>query len=91
MQRNWRAKPPFANRAAAPDALRRSRRSEPNCQRVDEPTLELLSALLTGDWEAAEATHQGVRTRASGAVGAYVQWHLERGLRGLQHVDRGTP
>ncbi len=59
--------------------------------RIDEPTLELLSALLTGDWETAEATHQGVRTRASGAVGAYVQWHLERGLRSLQHVDRGTP
>lgn len=62
----------------------------PGAMRVDEPTLGLLGALLTGDWIAAEATAQGVRTRASGAVGAYVQWHLERGLRSLEHVDRGA-
>ncbi|MFJ6113549.1 DNA repair protein RecO [Agrococcus sediminis] len=62
----------------------------PGAMRIDEPTLALLGALLTGDWAAAEATPQGVRTRASGAVGAYVQWHLERGLRSLEHVDRGV-
>ena len=59
--------------------------------RIDLPTLELLSALLTGDWAHAEAAHQGIRTRASGAVAAYVQFHLERGLRSLEHVDRIAP
>jgi hypothetical protein len=23
-------------------------------------------------------------------VAAYVQWHLERGLRSLEHIDRST-
>ncbi|MFA4840529.1 MAG: DNA repair protein RecO [Agrococcus sp.] len=63
----------------------------PGALRIDEPTLELLSALLTGDWPLAEAAHQGIRTRASGAVAAYVQFHLERGLRSLEHVDRSAP
>ena len=63
----------------------------PGALRIDEPTLELLSALLTGDWAHAEAAHQGIRTRASGAVAAYVQFHLERGLRSLEHVDRIAP
>ena len=62
----------------------------PGALRIDDPMLELLSALLTGDWPVAEAAHQGVRVRASGAVAAYVQWHLERGLRSLEHVDRGA-
>lgn len=61
----------------------------PGAMRIDEGTLLLLAALLTGDWETADASPQGVRARASGAVGAYVQWHLERGLRSLEHVDRG--
>lgn len=61
----------------------------PGAMRVDPGTLLLLAALLTGDWETADASPQGVRERASGAVGAYVQWHLERGLRSLEHVDRG--
>jgi DNA repair protein RecO (recombination protein O) len=53
-------------------------------------TVDLLAALLTGDWPAADASEQRHRTEASGIVAAYLQWHLERGLRSLPYVDR-TP
>ncbi|WP_291052689.1 DNA repair protein RecO [Herbiconiux sp.] len=60
----------------------------PGTPRLDPGTLELLSALLTGDWAVADASDSGVRSRASGIVAAYTQWHLERGLRSLEHVER---
>ncbi|TAJ49677.1 MAG: DNA repair protein RecO [Herbiconiux sp.] len=60
----------------------------PGTPRLDAATLGLLSALLTGDWAAADATEAGTRSRASGIVAAYTQWHLERGLRSLEHVER---
>jgi DNA repair protein RecO (recombination protein O) len=56
--------------------------------RLDVETVALLGALLTGDWEQAEATDDATRSKASGVVAAYTQWHLERGLRSLQHVSR---
>ncbi|MDP9443145.1 MAG: DNA repair protein RecO [Actinomycetota bacterium] len=52
------------------------------------PTVELLAALLAGEWVVAEATDARHRREASGLVAAYLQWHLERGLRSLSHVDR---
>ncbi|MGO4593887.1 DNA repair protein RecO [Leifsonia sp. 2TAF2] len=54
--------------------------------RVDADTIALLGALLTGDWAAAEAAPEPTRSRANGVVAAYTQWHLERGLRSLQHI-----
>ena len=51
-------------------------------------TLRLLSALLRGDWAAADPTEPPVRREASGLVAAHLQWHLERGLRSLPLVDR---
>jgi DNA repair protein RecO (recombination protein O) len=49
-------------------------------------TLELLGALLSGDWETADACEARYRREGSGLVAAYVQWHLERGLRSLKYV-----
>ncbi len=60
----------------------------PGTPRLDAATLGLLSALLTGDWATADGTDPGTRSRASGIVAAYTQWHLERGLRSLEHVER---
>jgi DNA repair protein RecO (recombination protein O) len=60
----------------------------PGTPRLDPGTLGLLGALLAGDWETADATESGTRSRASGIVAAYTQWHLERGLRSLEHVER---
>ncbi|UYM05728.1 DNA repair protein RecO [Solicola gregarius] len=51
-------------------------------------TVELLAALLSGDWPTAEAADERPRREASGLVAAYLAWHLERGLRSLAHVDR---
>jgi DNA repair protein RecO (recombination protein O) len=52
------------------------------------PTLVLLAALLTGDWVAADAADARARREASGLVAAYLQWHLERGVRSLRMVER---
>ncbi|MGV1004616.1 MAG: DNA repair protein RecO [Candidatus Nanopelagicales bacterium] len=54
-------------------------------------TLRLLGALLTGDWVVADGSDPRSRTEASGLVAAYLQWHLERGLKSLPLVDRGGP
>ncbi|TAK68949.1 MAG: DNA repair protein RecO [Actinomycetota bacterium] len=51
-------------------------------------TLVLLGALLSGDWDVADASEHRHRREAGGLVAAYLQWHLERGLRSLPLVDR---
>jgi len=55
--------------------------------RIAERTLELLRALIRGDWEFIDAASPGESAAASGLVGAYAQWHLERGIRSLSHVS----
>ncbi|MGB5951378.1 MAG: DNA repair protein RecO [Ornithinimicrobium sp.] len=50
-------------------------------------TFVLLSALQTGDWAHADASHQQHRSEASGLVAAYLQWHTERGVRALRYVQ----
>lgn len=55
---------------------------------VDSETASLLAALLTGDWPAVLAASPGSRSAASGIVAAYSQWHIERGLKSLQHLER---
>lgn len=51
-------------------------------------TLEFLGALLSGDWAAAEGADNVPRREGSGLVAAYLQWHLERGVRSLQWIER---
>ena len=51
-------------------------------------TLDLLAALLTGDWDRADSSDVRHRREGSGLVAAYLQWHLERGLRSLPMVER---
>ncbi|MDP5226007.1 MULTISPECIES: DNA repair protein RecO [Arthrobacter] len=51
-------------------------------------TIVLLAALLSGDWETAAASEPRERSEAAGLVTAYLQWHLERRVKSLQHVDR---
>ncbi len=63
----------------------------PGSPRVSDETRGLLAALLTGDWVAAEASGPAARAQATGIVAAYTQFHLERGLRSLPHVDRSEP
>jgi DNA repair protein RecO (recombination protein O) len=51
-------------------------------------TMILLAALLTGDWGPADRSEQQNRREAAGLVAAYLQWHLERAVRSLKHVER---
>jgi DNA repair protein RecO (recombination protein O) len=53
-----------------------------------QETVTLLAALLTGDWAAADASDGVHRREAAGLVAAYLQWHLERALKSLKHVER---
>jgi DNA repair protein RecO (recombination protein O) len=61
----------------------------PGAPRLTPQTVELLSALLTGEWAVAEAADGTTRAQASGVIAAYTQWHLERGLKSLNHLDKG--
>jgi DNA repair protein RecO (recombination protein O) len=60
----------------------------PGSPRLDPATLDHLGALLAGHWDVAEASDERTRNQASGVVAAYAQFHLERTLRSLEHVDR---
>jgi DNA repair protein RecO (recombination protein O) len=51
-------------------------------------TVEVLGALLAGDWAVVEGSEPFHRKEATGLVAAYLQWHLERGLKSLAHVPR---
>lgn len=54
-------------------------------------TLALLAALLSGNWAVADVSDPVDRREGSGLVGAFLQWHLERGVRSLRHVERTSP
>ncbi|NAZ88687.1 DNA repair protein RecO [Kineococcus sp. T90] len=60
----------------------------PGSAAPDPRTLELLAALLTGSWDVADASEARCRDEGSGLVAAFLQWHLEHGIRSLQHVER---
>lgn len=51
-------------------------------------SVRLMGALLSGDWETADASDPRHRRETAGLVAAQVQWHLERGLRSLRLVER---
>ena len=55
---------------------------------ISEQTSTLLGALLAGDWEIADRASDQARASASGIVAAYSQWHIERGLKSMPHVER---
>jgi len=51
-------------------------------------TVVLLGALLAGDWAVVSAAEPRHQREATGLVAAYLQWHLERGLRSMAYVER---
>lgn len=51
-------------------------------------TLQLLSALLEGRWEATRDVEERHAREASGVTSALVSWHLDRNLRSLAHLER---
>lgn len=55
--------------------------------RVDDATFSLLRALIAGEWDIVDAASEGSTAAASGLIAAYTQWHLERGIRSLDHLE----
>lgn len=55
---------------------------------LDSEAISLLAALLTGDWAIADSASDRAKQAASGIVAAYSQFHIERGLKSLNHVER---
>lgn len=55
--------------------------------RVAPGTVRLLESLMAGEWDAVDAASPRDTAGASGLVAAYAQWHLERGIRSLAHVE----
>jgi DNA repair protein RecO (recombination protein O) len=49
--------------------------------------IDLMSALLRGEWAVADTSERRCQVECSGLVAAYVQWHLEHSLRSLRHVE----
>ncbi len=60
----------------------------PGSVTINEESLRVLSALLTGDWEIVDGADPRFLRESTGVVAAYTQWHLERALRSLRLVDR---
>ncbi len=60
----------------------------PGTPRLHPETVTLLGALLRGDWAVADASPDPARIEARGIVAAYAQFHLERSIRSLGHIDR---
>src|SRR5688500_8918653 len=59
---------------------------QPGAATPAPPTFGLMLALLRGDWEYADGSESRHRVECSGLVAAYLQWHLEHGIRSLRHV-----
>lgn len=59
--------------------------------RVDAETLGVLRALMTGEWDVVDGASAGAGGAASGLIAAYTQWHLERGIRSLEHLGTFAP
>jgi DNA repair protein RecO (recombination protein O) len=59
----------------------------PGTATASAPTIDLMSALLRGEWGLADASERRHQVECSGLVAAYVQWHLEHSLRSLKHVE----
>lgn len=56
--------------------------------RPGSDVLRLLQALLQGEWTVVLNASAQSRLASSGLIAAYLQWHLERGIRALEHVER---
>jgi DNA repair protein RecO (recombination protein O) len=60
----------------------------PGCATPSPATMALMAALLSGDWGVADTSEDRARREGSGLVAAFLQWHVERGLRSLPLVER---
>lgn len=59
----------------------------PGTPRLSPDTVRLLTALLAGDWTVADVSSAASRREARGIVAAYLQFHLERSIKSLSHIE----
>ncbi|MEN9739866.1 MAG: repair protein RecO [Actinomycetota bacterium] len=59
----------------------------PGTPRLHPDTIRLLVALLAGDWAVADSSQPATRREARGIVAAYLQFHLERSIKSLSHIE----
>jgi DNA repair protein RecO (recombination protein O) len=62
----------------------------PGSPRLQTGSKELLQALLQGQWDAVESAEKSVTQQVSGIIAAYTQFHLEKHVRSLAHLDRSV-
>ncbi len=62
----------------------------PGTPRLSAESITLLAALVAGDWAVADASDPTARRDVRGIVAAYLQFHLERSIRSLSHIE-STP
>jgi len=55
---------------------------------IGQETTVLLGALLAGEWELVETSSEQAKLAASGVVSAYTQWHIDKGLKSITHLER---
>ncbi|WP_296141132.1 DNA repair protein RecO [uncultured Tessaracoccus sp.] len=61
---------------------------DPGAMRFDETARRHTGALLSGDWQVAEATATDVARHVDAIVVATTTWHLDRALRSLPFFER---
>lgn len=54
-------------------------------------SIQIMQALLQGDWQTADQANSAQLNEVSGLVAAFAQWHMEKSLRSLPLVDRTSP
>ncbi len=55
---------------------------------IGKDTTLVLGALLAGDWEIVDTASDSVKLAATGLVSAYTQWHIDKGLKSINHLER---
>jgi DNA repair protein RecO (recombination protein O) len=60
----------------------------PGAVRLGAPGLELMRALLAGDWDTVSRAEDQTKEAVGNVVSTYLQWQLERGLRSLRFLER---
>jgi len=60
----------------------------PGAVAVSPATLAYLISLLVGDWPATRDVPESRISEGSGLVRSFLNWHLERGIRSLTHLER---
>ena len=60
----------------------------PGAPRIGSDVLSLLQALASGEWDVAESSGSSARKQASALVSAFTQFHVERAVKSLSHMER---